>query len=108
MQDHPAQAEIATRTLTRASLIAIAVPCLCEFAWVLQRVYKLPVSDIANGVRALLATSNLQINRPAAQAGLLVLEAGGDFADGVFAYEGRWGGGSSVVTRITSRPMAQR
>lgn len=27
---------------------------------------------------------------PAAEAGLALLEAGGDFADGVIAYEGSW------------------
>lgn len=98
MQDDSAQADIAARTLTEASLIAIAIPCLCEFVWVLRRVYQLPVSDIASAIRALLATSNVQTNRPAVEAGLLVLEAGGDFADGVIAYEGRWLGGETFVS----------
>ena len=32
------------------------------------------------------------------EAGLEILEAGGDFADGVIAYEGRWLGGEAFVS----------
>ncbi len=32
------------------------------------------------------------------EAGLSLLEAGGDFADGVIAYEGRWLGGETFVS----------
>ena len=38
MSDDPAQASIAAKILTDAALIAIALPCLCEFVWVLRRV----------------------------------------------------------------------
>jgi len=38
------------------------------------------------------------VNRPAAEAGLSLLEAGGDFADGVIAYEGRWLGADTFVS----------
>jgi predicted nucleic-acid-binding protein len=38
------------------------------------------------------------MNRPAVEAGLAVLEAGGDFADGVIAYEGGWLGGETFVS----------
>jgi transposase len=40
----------------------------------------------------------VEVNRPAVEAGLAVLEAGGDFADGVIAYEGRWLGGEIFVS----------
>lgn len=98
MRDDLVQADIAARTLSEATLIAVALPCLCEFVWVLRRVYKLPAPDIACAIRALLATANVQTNRAAAEAGLLMLEAGGDFADGVTAYEGRWLGGETFVS----------
>jgi hypothetical protein len=39
-------------------------------------------------VRALLDTENVVMNRPAVEAGLAILGLGGDFADGVIAYEG--------------------
>lgn len=48
-------------------------------------------------MRALIATANVEMNRPAVAAGLAVLEAGGDFADGVIACEGNWLGGETFV-----------
>lgn len=96
--DDPAQAHKAIRVLSEAELIAVAMPCLCELVWVLLRVYGLQASDAAAAIRALLASANVEINRPAAEAGLAVLEAGGDFADGVIAFEGRWLGGETFVS----------
>ena len=98
VRDDPAQASIAIKVLTDAKLIAVALPCLCEFVWVLLRVYGLQPSDAAGAIRALLAAVNVEVNRPAVEAGLSVLEAGGDFADGVIAYEGNWLGGESFVS----------
>ena len=98
VRDDPAQARVAAQILTDAKLIAVALPCLCEFAWVLRRVYDLSPSDAATAIRALLAAANVEVNRPAVEAGLSVLEAGGDFADGVIAYEGNWLGGEMFVS----------
>ena len=98
MRDDSAQASIATKVLTDAELIAIALPCLCEFVWVLRRVYGFQLSDASIAIRALLAAANVELNRPAVEAGLAVLDAGGDFADGVIAYEGNWLGGESFVS----------
>jgi len=98
MCDDPAQASVAARVLIDAELIAVALPCLCELAWVLLTVYNLQPADVANAIRALLAAANVEANRPAEMAGLLLLEAGGDFADGVIAYEGNWLGGETFVS----------
>jgi predicted nucleic-acid-binding protein len=98
VQDDLAQARVAAKILTEAELIAIALPCLCEFVWVLLRVYSLQPADAAKAVRALVAATNVEVNRPAVEAGLLVLDAGGDFADGVIAYEGKWLGGETFVS----------
>ncbi len=54
--------------------------------------------DITAAIRALLAAENVRVNRPAVEAGLWMLEAGGDFADGVVAYEGKWLGGECFVS----------
>ena len=96
--DDPAAAAVAAKVLTDAELIAVATPCLCEFVWVLLRVYDFQPSDAATAIRALLAAANVEVNRPAVEAGLSVLEAGGDFADGVIAYEGNWLGGETFVS----------
>ena len=98
VRDDPAQARVATKVLGDAKLIAIALPCLCEFVWVLRRVYGFQPADAATAIRALLAAANVEMNRPAVEAGLSVLEAGGDFADGVIAYEGNWLGGETFVS----------
>ncbi len=98
VRDHPAQASIAAKVLTTAELIAIALPCLCELVWVLRKVYGFQAADAASAIRALLATANVEMNRPAVEAGLDMLEAGGDFADGVIAYEGNWLGGETFVS----------
>lgn len=98
MRDDAKQAAVAAKALRDADLIAVALPCLCELVWVLRKVYKLEASDAASAVRALMAAANVEMNRPAVELGLSVLEAGGDFADGVIAYEGRWLGGETFVS----------
>ena len=98
VQDDPTQGSIAARLLTDAKLIAIALPCLCELVWVLRRVYGFPPADAATAIRALLAAATVETNRPAVEAGLTVLEAGGDFADGVIAHEGNRLGGETFVS----------
>lgn len=98
VQDDPVQASVAAKVLIDADLIAVATPSLCEFVWVLLRVYGFHADDAAAAIRALLAAANVQVNRPAVEAGLLVLEAGGDFADGIIAFEGNWLGGETFVS----------
>jgi predicted nucleic-acid-binding protein len=98
VRDDVAQARVAAKVLMDAELIAVALPCLCEFVWVLRKLYGLQTEDIAAAIRALLAAANVQVNRPAVDAGLSVLEANGDFADGVIAYEGTWLGGETFVS----------
>jgi predicted nucleic-acid-binding protein len=78
-------------------------------------VYSLPTEDIAAAIRALIAVANVQVNRPAVEAGLSILEANGDFADGVIAYEGVWLGGETFVSfdkravaLLTARGQAAR
>lgn len=90
VRDDEKQARAADRILRGAEIIAVTLPCLCEFVWVLRRLYKFDGKDIAAAVRELADTENVTLNRPAIEAGLAVLEAGGDFADGLIAYEGSW------------------
>ena len=98
VRDDLAQAEAADKVLKGASLIAVALPCLCEFVWVLRRVYGFSTEDIASALQALLDTGNVVLNRPAVEAGLAFLLAGGDFADGAIAYEGKWMGGDTFIS----------
>lgn len=98
LQDDAAQCRTARKVLTDASLIAVSLPSLCELVWILRQGAKLPKDDVATAIRALLDTSNVVMNRPAVEAGLALLEAGGDFADGIMAHEGAWLGGETFVS----------
>jgi predicted nucleic-acid-binding protein len=62
------------------------------------RSYKIDPNDIAATIRGLINGANVAVNRPAAEAGLRLLDAGGDFADGVIAYEGKWLGAETFVS----------
>jgi predicted nucleic-acid-binding protein len=98
VQDDAHQARRAAKVLQEADLVAVPIPVLCEFAWVLRRGYKKSVSDISDAIRRLMNGVNVVMNRPAVEAGLSTLDAGGDFADGVIAYEGDWLGAEEFVS----------
>jgi len=98
VRDDSKQTQIADKILKDAALVVITVPCLCEFVWVLSKVYVFDKPDIARAVRAILNTEKMVMNRPAVEFGLDFLNAGGDFADGVIAYEGNWYGGEVFVS----------
>jgi predicted nucleic-acid-binding protein len=97
-EDHEQQSRAAQTALKKAELVAISIPALCELAWVLSRGYKVPSSIIAEAIRRLINGVNVVTNRSAAEAGLTLLDAGGDFADGVIAYEGSWLGADTFVS----------
>ncbi|KXG84157.1 type II toxin-antitoxin system VapC family toxin [Agrobacterium bohemicum] len=98
LQDDAKQGRAASKLLKEASLIAVSLPCLCELVWILRRGAKLSKEDVAVTIRDLLDAGNVVMNRPAVEAGLAILEAGGDFADGIMAYEGNWLGGETFVS----------
>jgi predicted nucleic-acid-binding protein len=98
VRDDKAQAEIAAKWLRNSNLVAVALSSLCELAWVLRRVYGFRSAEVADSIRALTSADNVETDRPAVEAGLALLDAGGDFADGVIAYEGRWLGAETFVS----------
>jgi len=98
VRDDAVQAGLADRCLKGATVIAVTLPCLCEFVWVLRKLYGFRPVEISAAIRALLAAANVEANRAAVEAGLAVLDAGGDFADGVIAHEGEWLGGKTFLS----------
>jgi len=96
--DDARQCAVAQNLLAEADLVAITLPSLCELVWVLSRGYKISSSDICEAIRKLVNSANVVANLPAAEAGLAMLERGGDFADGVIVYEGRWLGAETFVS----------
>jgi predicted nucleic-acid-binding protein len=98
LQDDPAQSRTARKQLKEATLIAVSLPCLCELVWILRQGAKVSKEDTAAVLRALSETENVVMNRAAVESGLALLEAGGDFADGILAHEGAWLGGETFVS----------
>lgn len=98
VRDDAQQAQRAAKLLQEADLVAVPIPVLCEFVWVLRRGYKKSVPDISDAIHRLMNSVNVVMNRPAVEAGLAILGAGGDFADGVIAYEGEWLGAEEFIS----------
>ncbi|HST13102.1 MAG TPA: type II toxin-antitoxin system VapC family toxin [Terriglobales bacterium] len=98
VQDDLHQARRAARILAEADLVAVPVPVLCEFVWVLRRGYKKSATDVSDAICRLMRSANVVMNRPAVEAGLSALDAGGDFTDGAIAYEGEWLGAEEFVS----------
>jgi predicted nucleic-acid-binding protein len=98
VEDDKRQGKVAQTELANADVVALALPALCELVWVLAQGYKIPAVEIAEAIRRLMNGTNVVVNRPAAEAGLALLDAGGDFADGVIAYEGSWLGADTFIS----------
>jgi predicted nucleic-acid-binding protein len=97
-EDDPRQSRIAQIELANADLVALALPALCELVWVLSRGYRILPAEIAETIRRLINSENVLVDRPAVEAGLAVMDAGGDFADGVITYEGSWLGADVFIS----------
>ena len=98
LHDDPAQSRAARKLLKNATLIAVSLPSLCELVWILRHGAGLEKADVVTAIRSLLDAENVVMNRPAVEAGLALLEAGGDFADGAIAHECKWLGGETFVS----------
>ena len=98
LHDDPLQARTAAKALQSAELVAIPIAVFCEFVWVLRQGYKKPAAEVAHSIRALIDSENVVTNRLAVEAGLEILDKGGDFADGAIAYEGQWLGAEEFVS----------
>jgi predicted nucleic-acid-binding protein len=96
--DDLVQTALAQKQLADADLVALPIVALCEMAWTLSRAYKLNGNHIALALRTLVNSYNVVTDRSAVDAGLAVLDAGGDFADGIIAHQGQMLGGQSFVS----------
>ena len=96
--DDPGQAALAEAELSRAEQVALPSVALCELVWVLARGFGIEPADIGVALHKLIAAANVVADRAAVEAGLASLSAGGDFADGVIAYQGAWLGAEEFVS----------
>jgi predicted nucleic-acid-binding protein len=98
VRDDENQWRAAVKILQDAEIVAISMSCLCESVWVLKKSYRFGQEEISAVVDTLLDAGNVVVNREAVEAGLATFKAGGDFADGVIAYEGSMMGGGTFVS----------
>lgn len=98
VRDDTRQGPIARAALDEASSVAIPIIALCEMCWVLTKRYKHKPADVAIAVRRLVSGDKVITDQQAVEAGLAMLDAGGDFADGAIAHEGRALGGGTFVS----------
>jgi len=98
VDDDVRQRRLAEQALASAEMVAITMPALCELAWVLTRSYGVRNADVAAAIRGLIDVANIVVDRPAVEAGLALLDRGGDFADGVIAHQGYELGGEVFVS----------
>jgi predicted nucleic-acid-binding protein len=96
--DDPGQAARAAEVLRDAETVVVTLACLCEFTWVLMRAYRWSGLETSAIIQRLIDAANVETDRPAVEAGLTLLNQGGDFADGVIAFEGRRLGGPIFTT----------
>ncbi len=81
--DDESQAKVAARIIDSGETVTISTIVLCEFAWVLKRAYRYRIEEIADAIRRIITSRNVEVDRPVAEAGLRAMERSGDFADGV-------------------------
>lgn len=96
--DDPIQARQSAHILDGAEVVYIPLPCLCEFAWVLDGIYGLSRDQIGSSIRSIVQRQNVESDLAAVSAGLHLLDAGGDFADGVIAATGLAMGSETFVS----------
>ena len=85
--DDERQASAAAKAIEEGEAIIVPTIVLCELVWVLKRAYRCAGPEIIRILRRLVAVRAVEIERPAAQAGIAMLARGGDFADGVVRHE---------------------
>ena len=83
------QAKIAADLIDRAEEVIIPTHVFCELAWILLSIYKFNREKIQFAIESVLNIDRLTVREDEVEAGLRMMEKGGDFADGVNEYTGR-------------------
>lgn len=96
--DDEGMARRAAAELAGASAVVVPIVALCELAWVLRSGCRYANAEIAAVLRGLVGAVNVETDRAMVSAGLRMLDAGGDFADGVIAASGALLGGEVFVS----------
>lgn len=88
LNDNAQQNAIATQYLDNSEITCVLpVMTFCEIDWVLRKKIKIPRLDVINFFERLIKKPNVVFDKPLFEIGLYFLKNGGDFADGVIAYQ---------------------
>lgn len=88
-RDNELQFNAASNLLKKAEGIIIPTPVFCELEWVLSVSYKLKKAKVLEIINGFLTSKKVTAHEEEIEAGLQMMEKGGDFTDGVNAYTGR-------------------
>lgn len=83
------QRAIVEKLFQRFSTIIIPTHVFCELSWILKNRNKFTKAEVCAGFQHLLSTSKIVCREDEVNAGMLMLERGGDFADGINEFSGR-------------------
>ena len=98
LADDKMQSAKAQDLLRTAELVVVPMVALCEFVWVMRQGLKIAPHIIAKSLRQLAAARNVVMDVSVFEAGIAILEAGGDFADGALAKDGQAKGAEIFVS----------
>ena len=101
--DDPEQYKLALEVMDRAEAVAVTNYAFCEMAWVLRSRYSVSRENISATIAGFRESRNVVVDNAAVEAGLAMLDAGADFADGVIAYEGAGWAGRRLSRSIRRR-----
>ena len=97
-EDDPEQTPLAVAAIESAYAVVLSTVVLCEIVWVLRRAYGFTAAEVLGVLRRLVDSAAVETDRAAADAGLTMLEAGGDFADGVILHDAKQRRCDALVT----------
>ena len=83
------QHKIVAHFIDKADEIIVPTHVFCEFVWVLVNGYKVKSEIVYAALSDFLQRDKVITREDEVEAGMLFLEQGGDFADGVIAHKGR-------------------
>jgi predicted nucleic-acid-binding protein len=83
------QRAIAEKLFRQFNSIIIPTHVFCELSWILNSRNKFTKDEIYGAFQHFLKTAKIVFREDEVNAGMLMLEKGGDFADGINEYSGR-------------------
>ena len=84
--------------MDKSNQLIISPVVFCEVVWVMKKRSKIPNAKIAFLLKSLVANERVIYERASFEVGIKFVENGGDFADGVIAYQSVQHDNAKLVT----------